>query len=189
MSESDFEKLKQLESMGFDNIKSNIRALDQARGNLEVAIHILSKDDVVSNPDDENSYSELPYAEQNKTLKSMGFIAIEENIKTLDKTNGDLEAAINMLSKTDANSEPSQLISPSKKVEENIPSETLQHYKEMYFVYSMQLEGMGFIHREDNIRALAKAQGDMDEAIKFLGSREECEKDEEEERFKKSLTK
>lgn len=53
----------------------------------------------------------------------------------------------------------------------------------------MQLEGMGFIDREDNIRALAKAQGDMDEAIKILGNRENEAMDEEEERFKRSLTK
>jgi hypothetical protein len=48
ISESDYEKLKQLESMGFDNVNNNIRALDSASGNIEVAIHILSKDDANS---------------------------------------------------------------------------------------------------------------------------------------------
>lgn len=135
VSESDYEKLKQLESMGFDNVNNNIRALDSASGNIEVAIHILSKDDANSisnsNKEDENIYSESPYADQIKTLKSMGFLVIEDNIKVLENTSGNLEAAINMLSKaTDANSEPSQIKS-AKKVEEIIPAETLQHYKEM----------------------------------------------------------
>lgn len=103
--------------MGFDDVRNNIKALDQASGNIEVAINILSKDDSNSNKEEENIYSESPYADQIKTLMSMGFLVIEDNIEVLDKTYGNLEDAIHMLSKTDANSEPSQIKPPKKKEE------------------------------------------------------------------------